>query len=104
MIQPIDGPAKQYKLSVTTAAIVRVLKPSDAIEYEERKVVTLQPLDSSIRVYFADEGVVPSVATVAADGFFHFKKAKETYEAAATQIIYILAENSTTGVIAAERA
>jgi hypothetical protein len=104
MLQPLDGPSKQYKLSaVDTITAVRIVKPTEN-ELEERKVVTIQPIDSSIRVYFGDGSTVPSAATIAADGFLHYKKAKESYEASASQEIYILAEAGTTVVIIAERA
>jgi len=102
MLNPLDGPAKQYKVSVGTVTVLRVLKPTES-ELEERRAVTLQPLDDAIRVYFGDGVTVPSAATVAADGFLHFKNAKESYEASATQEMYILSDNGTTDVIIAER-
>lgn len=100
----LDGPAKQYKLaSVGTVTVVEVVKPAESA-LSEREVVTIQPLDQSIRVYFGDGSSTPNAATVAADGFLHYKHAKETYVVADSQPLFILAENSTTDVIVAERA
>jgi len=103
MLLPLDGPSKQYSLTVGTSTVLEVLKPTESV-LEERKVVTIQPLDQSIYVYFGDGSGTPSPAVMAADGFFHFKKAKETYEAADSQEIYILSVNGSGSVIIAERA
>jgi hypothetical protein len=98
----LDGPSKQGIISATTATVTEVKISASA--FDERKVVTLQPLGGTIRVYFADEGVVPSAATVDSDGLRHFKNQKDTYEAACTQTIYIVAESGTFNVVLVERA
>lgn len=98
----LDGPSKQGLISATTATVTEVKIGGTA--YDERKVITLQPLGGTIRVYFADEGVVPSAATVASDGLKHFKNQKDTYEATNRQVVYIVSESSTFDVVLVERA
>lgn len=98
---PLDGPSKQYSLSVTTGAVVEVINTSSL---DERKVVTIQPLTSDIWVYFWDGTNTPSLATVQNDGFRQFKKAMNTYEASTQQKIYIVAITATTSVRIVERA
>lgn len=102
MFYPLDGPSKQTTISVTTSTVVEAKQGSTP--HKERKVVTIQPLNGKIYVYFADEGIVPSPAAVAANGFIQFKNQKETYEASDSQSIYLLAVTSTTNVVVAERA
>ena len=102
MLRPLDGPSKQGKLSVTTSVAVEIKIEAGA--YSERKVITLQPLDGKILVYFADEGVVPSAATVSSDGFEHPKKAVRSYEATDKQALYMVSSSGTVNVITAERA
>lgn len=101
MLMPLDGPSKQFSITLTSSVVVEV-KITTALE--ERKVITIQPLDADIWVYFGDGINVPNVATVAADGFKHFKKAKESYEASNTQPIYILSTNASNDVRLVERA
>jgi hypothetical protein len=102
MGQALDGPAKQGIISATTASVTEVKIGASA--FDERKVVTIQPLGGTIRVYFADEGIVPSAATVGSDGLQHFKRQKDTYEATCTQTLYIVAESGTFDVVIVERA
>lgn len=102
MFQPLDGPAKQGKLSsVTTSAAVEV--KVGASVFEDRKVITMQPT-GNMKVYFADDGAAPSAATVLADGLDHAKGAKESYEAGAKQKVYVVASTGTIDVIVVERA
>lgn len=102
MIQPLDGPSKQYKLtSVGTSTVVKV--ESGGAPYTERKVVTMQP-DGKMYVFFGDGGSAPSAATVAADGFLHGKDSMKSYEASDKQELYILALTGTIDVRVAERA
>lgn len=101
MYQPLDGPSAQIKLtSVGTVTVVEV--KAGASPLVDRRVVTIQP-NGKIKVYFGD-GTTPSAATVAANGFDHFKDAKETYEAGEKQKVYILAVSGTVNVIIVERA
>lgn len=101
MLEALDGPSKQGKLSgVTTSTPVEA--KVGASSFEGRKVVTLQG-NGKFYVYFADEGVVPNAATVSADGFLQFKDAKETYEAGPLQIVYVLAVAGTVDIVVAER-
>lgn len=101
MYQPLDGPAKQGKLTaVGTATPVEAIVGGSA--FTGRQVITLQG-NGKFYVYFADEGVVPNAATVSADGFLQFKDAKETYEAGSQQAVYVLAVSGTVDIIIAER-
>jgi hypothetical protein len=101
MLQPLDGPSKQFSVNVDTITVVELKK--DALPLDERKVVTVQA-EGKVYIYFGDDDVVPSAATVAADGFIHFKNAKESYEASASQSIYVIADSGTVKVRAVERA
>jgi len=101
MFQPLDGPADQGIISVDTVTVKEVKIGGSALA--ERKVITIQPTDGKIRVYFGD-GTTPTAGTVATDGFLHFNKAKETYEATDSQQVWILAEAGTVSVNVAERA
>jgi hypothetical protein len=101
MFQPLDGPSAQVKLTaVGTATVVEVKVGASALT--DRQVITMQP-DGKMKVYFSD-GSVPSAATVLANGFDHFKDAKETYEAGEKQVVYILAATGTINVVVVERA
>lgn len=102
MFEPLDGPSKQLKVTVTTSVVVEVRVGASALE--DRKVITLQPLDGDIKVYFGDGIDVPSAATVAANGMDHYKKAKETYEAGDKQKVYIVAASGTVNTVIVERA
>ena len=101
MLQPLDGPAKQFSITVDTVT-VQELK-SGATPLEERKVVTVQA-EGKVYIYFGDESGTPSAATVAADGFIHFKNGKESYEASDTQKLYALAVAGSVKIRAADRA
>jgi len=100
MLQPLDGPSLQTNESVDTVTVVKLPTGS---ELEERKVLTIQPIDGKLWVYFGDGGAAPSAATVAADGFEHGKRALHSYEASDTQKIYILSQSGTVDVRFAER-
>lgn len=102
MLQPLDGPSKQGKLS-SIDTITAVEAKVGASAFEDRKVVTLQP-NGNMKVYFADDGETPSAATVLANGLDHYKNAKESYEAGAKQKIFILAASGTIDVVVVERA
>jgi hypothetical protein len=99
--QLLDGPSTQDRISVTTSAVAELKVGSSALS--ERQVITIQPLDGSIWVYFGD-GSTPSAATVIAKGFEHFKMAKESYEAGEKQQIWIVAKTGTVSVSFSERA
>jgi len=102
MLQPLDGPSAQATLSVGTVTVVEVKAGGTALE--ERKVITIQPIGGKIYVYFGDGVTTPSAATVAADGFEHTNKLKESYEAASSQQMFILSAVGTINVKIAERA
>jgi hypothetical protein len=102
MLQPLDGPSKQFILSaVTTTTPVEVKAGASA--FPERKVITLQA-DSKFYIYFADEGETPSAGDITSKGFIQYKNAKESYEAAGSQVVYVLAETGTVDIRGAERA
>lgn len=101
MLLPLDGPAVQIKLTaVDTITPVEVKVGASALI--DRAVITIQP-NGNIKVYFSD-GTVPSAATILANGFDHYKSAKETYEAGEKQKVYILASSGTVNVVIVERA
>jgi len=102
MMLPLDGPSSQYTLSVNTTVVTEV--KNGAERWAGRSVITLQPTDGRIYVFFGDGGPAPSAATVIARGFLIFKNAKETYEASDKQEVYILAVSGTVSVRVAERA
>jgi len=103
MIQALDGPAKQHKLSaVDTATPIEVKDGANPV-FDDRKVVTMQG-DAKFYVYFADEGETPNAATVSANGFIQFKDTKETYEAGDKQALWVLAVSGTVDIRVAERA
>ena len=104
MLQPLDGPSKQYKVTIDTTTVRKIEELIGGGAYEERKVITLQPLSGRIRVYFGDGDSTPSAATVGDDGLLHYNKSKESYEATYSQDVFILAESGTVDVIVIERA
>jgi hypothetical protein len=102
MLQPLDGPSVQSKLtSVGTSTPVEA--KAGASPLTDRQVVSMQP-SGNMKVYFANDGETPSAATVLANGFDHYKNTKETYEAGPKQKIFVLAAAGTIDVVVAERA
>jgi hypothetical protein len=102
MLQPLDGPSKQFILSaVTTTTPVEVKAGASA--FPERKVITLQA-DGKFYIYFADEGEIPSAVDITSKGFIQYKNSKESYEAAGSQVVFVLAETGTVNIRGAERA
>ena len=102
MLLPLDGPSKQFLLSaVGTATPVEVKAGASA--FTERKIITLQG-DAKFYIYFADDGETPSASDVSTKGFIQYKNAKESYEAAGSQAVYVLAETGTVNIRGAERA
>ena len=75
MLQPLDGPSKQFILAtVTTTTPVEV--KAGAASFPERKIITLQA-DSKFYIYFADEGETPTAGDIASKGFIQYKNAKK---------------------------
>ena len=102
MFQPLDGPSSQIKLtSVGTVTPVEVKVGADPLD--DRQVITIQPT-GNIRIWFASSDTTPLAATISANGFLHYKDAKESYEAGSKQKVWILAVSGTVDVIIAERA
>jgi hypothetical protein len=97
---PLDGPAKSYSLTVGNTVIVELVSGTPN---SDRDVVSIQPLGDHIWVYFGYDNIVPDAATVAADGFLHFKKVLQSYEAGPLQRIYLLAVNTEADVRISER-
>ena len=102
MYSPLDGPSTQTTISVTNATVQEIKVGGSALS--ERSVITVQPTDGNVYIYFGDGTGAPSAATVIADGFIQYKRAKDTYEAASTQAVYILSTTGTVVVKIAERA
>ena len=102
MFQALDGPSAQDTISVGTGTVVEVKVGASPLE--ERKVVTIQPKDGKIYVYFGDGVSTPSIGTMAADGFIQVKSSLRSYEAAKSQAVFILAVSGTVNVTIAERA
>lgn len=100
MFQPLDGPAKQFTMSVNTTTPQEV-KVTTALE--DRQVVTIQPTDGKIWVYFGD-GSTPLAATIVANGFPQVKNSFRSYEAGPRQPLWILSQSGTVTVKIAERA
>ena len=100
--EALDGPSKQFKLSAV-GVVTPVEVFASGSSFSERKVVTLQA-DGKFYIYFADEGETPNAATVAANGFIQYKDAKESYEAAGSQAVFVLAVTGTVDIRGAERA
>lgn len=107
MSQPLDGPSKPGKL-IGVGTVTPVEVKSGASAFEGRQVVTLQShrLDANsgpFYVYTADDGEVPSAATVADKGLIQPKNAKEDYEASVHQAIYVLSVSGTIDIRITER-
>lgn len=102
MFLALDGPSSQIKLSVTTSVVTEVKAGTYALE--ERQVVTIQPLDSNIYLYYSDNSGTPTTQTVSTNGFLLYRNGLYTIEAKSSQELYILASDSTTNVVIAERA
>lgn len=91
MLFPLDGPSVQASITATTTpAEVKV----GASAYSERKVVTIQPVNGTVRVTF--ESGKP--------GFYLFQGGFYSYEASQSQPIYIYTDTGSVTVIIAERA
>ena len=103
MLQPLDGPATQGTLSITDASVVEAKVGASALK--NRKVVTVQPIDGKIYVYFGDDTAsAPNSTTVGSDGLVVYKNAKESFEAGQQQPIYLLSVSGTVNVKLVERA
>ena len=102
MLQPLDGPAAQTTLTVTSSTVQEAKVGGSALE--ERKVITLQA-DQKFYVYFGDLTVgTPSSGTVSSDGIEIAKNAIATFEASTNQPVYLLAVSSTADIKVSERA
>jgi hypothetical protein len=101
MLQPLDGPSLQGSLSVTASTVVELKVGINP--YPERKVLTIQP-NGKIYIFFGEDSTIPSVSDLQTKGFTHFKDALHTYEATATQRVYVLSVAGTVSVKIAERA
>ena len=99
---PLDGPSAQLTLSVNTVTVQEAKVGASPLS--ERKAVTIQPLNGKVYIYFGDDsGSTPLAAIVSANGMVIYKNGKETYEASASQRIYLLSTSGTTSVVVVER-
>lgn len=97
----LDGPSQQQKLTVTTTVVVEAKGGTTALE--NRQVLTMQG-SGKFYVYFgADDGSTPSVSEVQNNGFWQYKNVKESYEAGASQKVWLLAVSATVEVVICER-
>lgn len=100
--QPLDGPSSQDRVSVTSSTVKELKVGASALS--ERQVITIQPIDGNLWVYFGDGVSTPSAGTVSSKGLKHLKMAKESYEAGERQPVFILSESGTVSVTFVERA
>ena len=99
---PLDGPASQDRVAVTTGTVTELKVAASALA--DRQVITVQPVDGNIWVYFGNGSSTPSAATVSAKGFKVVKMSKESFEAGERQQLFIVAESGTVNVTFTERA
>jgi len=102
MFQPLDGPSSQDRVSVTTGTVKELKVGASALS--DRQVITIQPIDGHIWIYFGNGTTTPSAADVLNKGFKHVKMAKESYEAGEQQQVFIVAAAGTVNVTFVERA
>lgn len=102
MLFPLDGPALQNALSITTTVVVEAKIGASA--FKERKAVTIQPKNGDLYIYFGDDTTTPTNTDLTNKGMLIYSGAKETYEASASQRIFLMAVSATTTVIVVERA
>lgn len=103
MLQPLDGPSLQGKLTgVGTGSVVEVFVSGQA--FEERKIVTMQG-NGRFYLYFGDlDAGAPSVANVSDNGQIVFRNQLISVEATCDQPLYVLALSGTVDIRIAERA
>lgn len=101
MLIALDGPAKQYQLNVSSSVVKEVVETTTV--FDDRKVVTLLPIDGKIWIFLGDGVNTPTVSDVKTKGFPGFKNAFVSFEAGVYQPIWIVADTSTVDVRIAER-
>lgn len=88
---PLDGPSVQNQITFTTTpAEVKV----GASTYSERKVVTIQPVDGTLRLTFQS----------GQPGFYLYQGGFYSFEASDSQLIYAYTDSGSVNAIVAERA
>lgn len=101
MYLALDGPSLQDRVSVTDSTVFRVKVGS--IEFDDRNVIAIQPLNGDIRLFFGDGVTIPDANTVKTKGFPIREESFRSYEATSTQQVFIVAEFGTVDVVFAER-
>lgn len=101
MFLPLDGPATQDNITVTTASVVEV--KSGALALSERKVITFQPLDGDVYMYFGDGSSTPSTSDVVNNGFKFFRNGLYTIEASESQQVFAVGVTTNVDLRFAER-
>lgn len=101
MLFPLDGPSLQGTASVNATTPTEIKVGGSPLA--ERKVVTIQPLDGKLWVYFGNDATTPSQSDLQDNGFEHPKKALRSYEAGDSQKVWVLAQSGTVDVRFAER-
>ena len=100
---PLDGPSNQFAISLTSTVAVEV-KDGANPALEERKIITILPVDGHIYIYFGDGSTTPTASDVKTKGFPHPKNAMRSYEASHSQDVWIISDTGTVDVRVAERA
>jgi hypothetical protein len=102
MFQPLDGPAVHGTITLTTST-VQLFKVG-ASPLTDRAVITIQPQDGVVRLFFGDGSTTPSAATVLAQGFSLTKNGLYSFEASDKQQVWLLSNLGTVIANIAERA
>ena len=102
MFQPLDGPAVHGTITLTTST-VQLFKVGGS-PLTDRNVITIQPQDGAVRLYFGDGIATPSAATVLAQGFLLGKNNLYSFEASDKQQVWLLSNSGSVIINIAERA
>lgn len=101
MFQPLDGPSVQGAISVTNS-LVKELKVNASV-FPDRLIISFQPLNGNVYIYFGDGVNTPSVSDMQTKGFVYYQNNIYEIEASVGQPIFVLAVSTTVNLILAER-
>ena len=102
MFLPLDGPAAQAKVAVTATTVIEA--KAGGSTFDERKVISIQPIGGNLYMYLGDGSGTPSTSTVQNNGFTLFQNGIYTYEASERQKLYILSVTGSINAVISERA
>lgn len=91
MLLPLDGPSTQGSLSATNSP--QEIKVG-ASAFSERKVITIQPVNGTVRVTFE----------TGKPGFYLYQGGFYSFEASEKQPLYVYTDTGSVTIIFAERA